>query len=67
VQERIARVDDKWCGLHGLGGTSRRSRAHREYDIDWSLRELGGQTRYPVVSAIRKSLFNDEVLAFDIA
>jgi hypothetical protein len=45
----------------------RRSRAHGEYDIDWSLRELGGQTRYPVVSAIRKSLFNDKVLALDIA
>jgi len=37
VQERVARVDDERCGLHGLGGDSRRPRAHGEYNVDWNL------------------------------
>ena len=67
VQERVARVDDERCGLHSLGGDSRCPRAHGEYDVDWNLHQVGGQSRHPVVLAICKSLLDDEIFSFDVA
>jgi hypothetical protein len=67
MQERVARVDDERCGLHGLGGASRCPRAHGEYNVDWNLYEIGGQPRYPIVLAICKSLLDDEILPLRVA
>src|SRR5262245_16768692 len=66
VRERVARVDDERCGLYVCGDDSRRPRAHGEQDIDRNLHEVRGQPRHPVVSAIRESLLEDEVLPFDV-
>ena len=67
VLERVARVDDERCRLHGSGDDPPRPRAHGEQNVDRNLHEVGGQSRHPVVSAICESLLDDEVLPLDVA
>jgi len=65
--ERVTGVHDERCSFHGFSDDTRRPRAHGEQNIDRHLHEFSGQARHQLVSAVRKSLLDDEILSLNVA